>query len=263
MTRTRSVFRSLALLLAAAVLPGAVHADLTLAGRNTVSSLGTPAAGQESIFVKGSLARRDALERGKAHTYIYDLKARRLTVLDHSLRVAEVYPMSSLAAGAAETRVAERDLRLELKPTGRSRRLQHWTCSEHTLAVSAPATLGSEQATLIVDGSLWLTARVAEQAEVREFLRAAESPDVFLGLPSLARASPIQAATVSEIIRRVAPKGMPCAADINLRYEGSGRMVELARRFATHLGVSYETFSTRPIDDSAFDIPAGYRIVQR
>jgi hypothetical protein len=258
-TPKRLVLAAAACLLAAAP---AAHADLTLVGRNMTTTLGTPATGQESVFLKQTRLRRDVLERGKAYTFLYDLESRQVTVLDHSLRVAEVHAMDALAP-VKEAKVSDRGLKLALDPTGRTQALQSWNCAEHKLRAVMPAVLGSEPVTLQIDGTIWLAHGVPEMAEVKQFLKASESPNIFLGIPSLAKASPGQATALSELVRRLAPKGMPCAAEVDIRYDGSGRMAELARRMNARLGITYQRFSTQQIADSAFALPAGYRVVKK
>ncbi len=255
---------SLAVLATAGCMLAATTArgDLTLTGRGTATSLGMPSVGQETVYLKKTQLRRDVIQFGKSFSFLYDTDARQITVMDHSLRQAEVYAMKTLA-GDTQVGISDKDMKLDLSPTGRTQALQGWKCVEHSLNFSMPAMLGTDPIVMQLAGTVWLAPKAKEQEEVEQFLKAIESSDVFLGIPLMAKAAPAQAAALSRMIRRVAPKGMPCAADLEVRYEGNGRMVELARRFAMRLSVRYEGYSTEPIQNEAFVVPPYYRVVAK
>ncbi|MDD4881113.1 MAG: hypothetical protein PHR30_07325 [Gallionellaceae bacterium] len=235
----------------------AAQADLTLIGRSTLTTLNMPNQGREALYVKKNQMRRDLTDRGRSYSYLYDLKKKEVAFVDHSLRQVEIHALSNDKAGK------NKDMRLELTPTGRKHDLDDWNCLEYTLAASLPAEMGQEQVTVLLDGQVWLERKVSERKEVLPFIKSVEADDFFVGAVTPGQPINAQAQGINEVMRRVLGKGMLCAADIQLNYEGSGPMADLGRRMATKAGIVYETQSDAPLDDALFEIPAGYREVRR
>ena len=176
---------SLAVLLAV-LIPGPAAADLTLTGRSTVMSMNMPSTSQERVYLKKSWLRRDQLDRGKAYTYIYDLHSHEISVLDHSLRQLQIYEMNA-PANTPEARASQKDLKLELEPTGLRHALGTWNCVESSLNASMPAELGPEKVLLQLSGKVWLAKNTREQKELQPFFKTMDSPDFLLGIPAFSK----------------------------------------------------------------------------
>jgi hypothetical protein len=252
----------LPLLMAAMALPMHAHADLTLNGRSTVVAMGMQGTGKEKVWLDKTLIRRDMVDRGKAYSNIFDLKAREVTVLDHSLRQATLYSTASLRE-QTEATVDSKAIKLDVKPTGRTHILQKWPCAEHILSLAMPAEIGGEKLSFEMEGTLWLARNTPEQKETATLLKLMQDPDFFLGIPTLAKTSPVQARGISEAIRRIAPMGLLCSVDLSLKYEGTGRIAQLSRKMASRISLTYDDYSTDPIPKESFEIPAGYRVVRQ
>jgi hypothetical protein len=248
----------ISLLLAAglALSPPAL-ADLALVGRSTLTALNLPSQGREVLYVKKHQMRRDLTDRGRAYSYIYDLKTKRVAVVDHFMRQFETHALSSSKAGNSK------GLRLKLSQTGRRHDLQDWNCEEYTLDASLPAELGQEKVTVTLGGEVWLERKASERREVVPFVKAVEADDFFVGAAMPGKAANAQAQGINEVMRQVLGRGMLCAADIRLDYVGDGPMADLGRRMATKASIVYESVSDAPLQDELFDIPAGYREVRR
>ncbi len=244
------------------LLAGVARADLSLEGRSTVHAMGMQGVGQEGLWLQKTKLRRDLIDRGKSYSHLYDLSSREIVIVDHSLRQATLFTMASLNKDP-DARFSSKDLKLELTPTGRRHQLQAWNCAEHKLHVAMPAEVAGEKVSFEMEGTIWLARNAAEQAETNAFVRAAQDPDFFMGIPALASKSPGQARGLSEVVRRLAPLGLLCAVDVNTRYEGSGRMAELSRKMASRIAVTYEHYMTDPLKDDIFAIPRGYRVVRQ
>lgn len=238
------------------------RADLSMVGRSTVVAMGMQGTGQEGLWLKKTRIRRDLVDRGKAYSHLYDLGTREITVINHSLRQAEVYPMNSLKPDP-NTRVAAKDVKLRFNPTGQRRQLQAWSCEEYALNLSMPVEVGGERVDFELDGQVWLARFTREQGETAAFVHAAQTPDFFMGVPAMAKASPSQAQGISEAFRRIAPLGLLCSLDVHLKYEGNGRLAELSRKMASRISVAYERYGGDPLKDEVFDIPAGYLVVRK
>jgi len=254
--------RPLGLGLAALLFAAAAAADITLTGNSTVMSMNMPSTSQERIYLKKSWLRRDQLDRGKAYTYIYDLRSREISALDHSLRQLQVYEMNALG-NTPEAKASHKDLKLEMEPTGLKHALGTWSCAEHTLDASMPAELGPEKVTLQLAGKVWLARNTREQKDLQPFFKAMDSPDFLVGIPAFSKNSPAQTRALGEVLRRLFNQGMVCAIDVELRYEGGGRMAELARRMGSRLNLVYDNATTEPVPDEFFAVPPGYQQVRR
>lgn len=251
-----------ALLLTSAVASDAARADLSLAGRSTVHAMGMQGMGQEGLWLRKTKLRRDLIDRGKAYSHLYDLSTREITIIDHSLRQATVFTMASLNQDA-DARFSSKDLKLDLTVTGRRHQLQGWNCVEHKILVTMPAEVAGEKVSFEMDGTLWLAKNAPEQNETVPFVKAAQEPDFFMGIPALAKKSPGQAKGMSEVVRRLAPLGLLCAVDVDTRYEGTGRMAELSKKMASRIAVTYEKYSSDPLKDEVFEVPKGYRVTRQ
>lgn len=249
---------ALAGLFLALVFPSAARADLTMVGRSSVSSIGMPVIGKETLQIRGKQMRRDLIDRGRAYSFLYDLDEREVAVMDHALRQVTLYAMPAKITNS-EARALRKDLKLDLDKTGRKHALQDWVCEEHKLDASLPTEIGQDKAVFRLTGHVWLAANTPEQKEMNALRRAAEAPDFLPGVPLQAKISEDQALVVAEVIRRLAGRGMLCALEVESQYEGSGRMVELARKVATRLSLAYESYSTKDLEAAAFQIPEGYR----
>lgn len=250
-------------LLAAACFaaPHLARADLILQGRSSVSALGAFTGGQEALMIRDKQLRRDVLDRGRAYSYLYDFAARRIVIVDHAMRTAEVMLLDDLQSGAVKgTRAG---FKMELDKTDRQYAVRHWQCVEHNLSASLPAELNGEHVTFQLNGRVWLAKNTPEQKEMQAFRSAASSPEFLVGLPAVAKITDDQAQAVGEAIRRIAATGTLCAFDVQSRYEGTGRMALLSQKMPTRLSLAYENFKTDAIDERAFGVPIGYQIIRK
>lgn len=233
------------------------RADLTLSGFSQVSALNRPNRSQEALYLKKDRLRRDLTERGRSYTYLYDLKQRELVFIDHLFRQAEVRRWE---AGEQKGASKGKDLELDLTATGRKHDLTHWECVEHRVKASLPGSMGQEQVVVNLDGQVWLAPNTREQRHIDPFIKSIPAQDLFIGVPSQGRAATTQVQGVNEVLRRILPKGMLCAFDIQIDYEGAGPMANLARRMATRVSLVYENVSKTALKDELFAIPAGYQV---
>ncbi len=241
--------------------PGATHAHthVTLNGYSQVTALGRPSRSQETLYLRKDRLRRDVTERGRSYTYLYDAKRQELIILDHLFRQAEI---RRLEPAARKKPGRQSELRLELSPTGRGQELPPWRCLEHHLRASLPGRLGQEQVTVTLDGQVWLAPNTREQRLLEPLLKAIPAGDLLVGLPAPGQPATTQVQGLNEVLRRVLPKGMLCAFDLQVDYAGEGPMANLARRMATRVALMYERLEVTTLQDALFEIPAGYQVMR-
>ncbi len=252
---------AVAALLAAAWLLAAIpdaQADLSLIGHSQVSALNRPSRSQEALYIKKDWLRRDLIDSGRRYSYLYDLKRKELTVVDHLLRQAEIRKLDE----DVRKKGVDMELKLELSTTGRKHALQHWECIEHQLDARLPGTMGQESVTVSLTGQVWLAGHTEEQRLINPFIKTIPAQDLFVGVPVQGRAAPTQVQGVNEVLRRILPKGMLCAAEIRIDYEGAGPMANLARRMQTRVSLVYENLSDAALQDELFKIPEEYQVIK-
>lgn len=254
--------RILALILAAcAVTAGNCAAtDLTISGRSTLVALNRPTSGQETLYLTKQRLRRDVTTAGRSYTHLYDLKRREVTAIDHWLRQAQVHKLEGKEGDGDQ--VIGKDIKLTLHPTGGKHDLMHWDCAEHEVKASMPLVMGQEQATMLLEGRIWLAGNAREQRTFAPFVKAVGAEDFFISAPPQGGTANAQAEGLGELLRRVLPKGMLCAADVQFGYEGNGPMINLARRMAMRISIVYESLSSVQLEDTLFEIPQGYQVLR-
>jgi hypothetical protein len=236
------------------------YADLTLSGYSVIGSFGMPVSGQEQVMIHKTSVRRDSIDRGRAYTQLFDLDKHQAVVIDHFFRRAEVYDLNAIQANA-EVSAPVSELKLQIERKDGKYMLRDWTCREYDVAASIPARMGNEETLFQLKGEIWLAKGVRELSEVRSLVKLARKPDFFLAIPEVARIMPAQARAMSELIRKLAPRGLPCKGEIEFSYEGNGPMANLARKMPTKVGFTFQNYSTDPVAENAFAIPAGYQVV--
>jgi hypothetical protein len=242
--------------------PTAACADLTLTGYSVAGAFGMPLSSQEKIWIHGRSLRRDFVDRGRAQTQLFDLAAREVAVIDHFSRLVEIHDLKNLQA-TTEVNAPASGLKMTLEKTGQVLPLRTWKCEAHTLKASMPARLGTEEAVFHLSGLIWVASGVPEQAAVKDLVKLTRQADFFLGIPTIAKITPAQAQMLSEIIRKLAPKGLPCSGELDASIEGNGPMANLAKRMPTKFSMTFQDFSTEPIQQEMFAIPAGYQQIRR
>lgn len=249
---------ALAAILAFAVAPA--RADLALTGHSVIDAFGTPLSSQERVWVRGTTVRRDFTDRGRAITHLFDLATRQAMIVDHFTRTAEAHDLAALDA-ATEASAPTGRLKLSFEPTGATRPLQKWTCREHVLEASVPTRLGNEETVFHLSGRIWLAQGVPEQAAVRELVEATARPGFFLAVPAIARIAPAYAQVMSQMLRKLAPQGLPCGGEVAGRHEGNGPMANLARKLPSRVSLEFREFSAEPLKAELFILPPGYQKV--
>lgn len=251
-------------MLAVAVLAWStgLRADLVLSGHSVTSAFNMPLSSQEQLWIRNTSLRRDFMDRGRAYTHLFDLARKQAVIIDHFSRTAELHDLGTLDA-RTEASAPASGLKLKFEPTGNARPLQNWTCKEYAIEASMPARLGNEVTVFHLKGAIWVASGMPEEASIKDLVNESKKPGFFLGIPAMANVTPAHSRMMSEVIRKLASKGLPCAGEVEGSYEGSGPLVNLARKMPSKFSVTFQKFSSDPIKPDMFTIPAGYYQVQK
>jgi hypothetical protein len=247
---------------AALAWAAAAHADLVLSGYSVTTAFNMPLSSQEQIWIRDTLVRRDFMDRGRAYTHLFDLSKKQALIIDHFTRVAELHDLKALDA-TTEASAPASGVKLKFEPTGNARPLQNWSCKEFTIAASMPTRLGSEEAVFHLKGVVWVASGVPEEAAIKALVSEAKKPGFFLGIPAVANVTPAHSRMMNEIIRKLAVKGLPCAGEVESSYEGTGPMVNLARKMPSKASVTFQKYSAEAMRPEMFVVPPGYQFVKR
>lgn len=243
------------LLILLGVFSTSLHADLTLTGYSTAGPFST----QERISIRESQLRRDYTDRGRAYSQLFDLNKHQLALIDHTARLVELHNLKSLEA-EADAGIPSSTFKFRLTPTGTKRPLRHWTCEAHQLTASMPTRLGHEEAIFHLSGTVWIARQAAEQAAIKKWLEMSQKKDFFFGVPAAVKATPAQARMLSNLLRDLAPRGLPCGGELDARYEGSGPLTTLAKRIPARLTLTLHDYSDAPLAADTFQIPSAYTV---
>lgn len=234
---------------------------LQLLGQSQTGAMGMPLTSQERVWLTDLSIRRDFTDRGRAYTHLFDLEKKQAVIIDHFSRTAQVHDLAGLGA-STEASAPGDGLKMKLELTGNARPLQSWNCKEHELAASIPARLGNEETIFHLKGKIWLASGVPEQVAIKNLVGAAKKPGFYLGIPALAKISPAYAQVMNELLRKMAPKGLPCAGELEGNYEGNGPMANLARKMPNKGSFAFQQYSAENIKPDTFAVPPGYRLMQ-
>jgi len=231
------------------------QADLTLTGFSSTGVFGNVISSQEQIRIQHNQIRRDYVDRGRMLSQVFDLNKRQLAMIDHGLRQVELHDLKQLQT-SSEVGAPSKTMKLNLERGGQSRPLRQWTCQAYNLDASIPTRLGNEDTLFQLKGQVWVASNVPEQAEVKHLTQLARQSDFFIGVPALVKLTPGQSQLFSELLRKLAVLGLPCAGELEASYEGSGPMANLARKLPNRFSLVFQDYSSAPLPADTFQLPS-------
>lgn len=249
-----------ALAIAAAAAP--VHADVTFTRKNDGRMAAGSLAGVSVQQVKGARMREDTTAGQGRTSTILDATRGRLISLNHARREAEVFDVASLQADLAKIPLG--DVKAVITPTAETRKVGGHACTVHSMSVTVPMELGGESVRFAMSGPVCLSTSAPGRADISSFYKAALEKGFFFGDPRSAKAQPGIVRAMTALHREMAARGVPLAQELKMTFEGSGPMASMmAKMGGTTMTSEVETISTEPIPDSAFEIPADYKVITR
>ncbi|HEV8337799.1 MAG TPA: DUF4412 domain-containing protein [Candidatus Polarisedimenticolia bacterium] len=246
--------------IALALSPALAFADLTLKGSGSGSGLGMSASGETAIYIKGGRMRSDWTQGAKSQSMILDLDHQRMIVLDHAKKKAEVFDLAKIAADLKA--IPDGDMKVEIKPTGKTRSILGRTCQEFLLRVVVPyADPSGMSVDTILSGPAWIAKDSPGASDYRSFYLKAAEKGLFFNHPAAAKAQPGRAKGTTALYKELAKLGVPYASDIRVDFQGTGLLAQMMSKMGEmKSGSTVSQVSTAPLPDHLFEEPAGYKI---
>jgi hypothetical protein len=250
----------LALACALAATPAA--ADVIVKQRSSgKGGVGAAMSGEMVQSIKGTRMRSDQAIGGNESSTIFDVTARKMIVLNHKKKEADVYDMSKLSK---EIPAAAGDIKATVTPTSETRQIAGATCTVHTMNVTIPMEMGTDKMEMTMAGPVCLARNAPGAAEYAAFYTAAAESGFFFTDPRAAKAQPGQAKGMTAWYREMSERGMPYSTELNMKFSGTGMMASMMNKMG---GMSMTTevtsISTEPVADAIFEVPTGYKVTTR
>lgn len=258
--------RSTALTCALACLLAApAAADVTITGTTTGKAMIVNVGGTTVTRIKGNRMRVDMLKDGKeSSSVIYDIDQQRYVTLDPGKKEAEITSLAKLQE--VMTKVTAGEVKSRITPTGETKTVAGMSCKMHDLQVEVPFDMsgkGEMPATFVMTGPACLAKDVPGHAEYAKFYATAVDKGFIFGSPRGVQGP--GAATqrgLAAFHRSMAEAGFPVDSTINAKMSGEGPMAMMGKMFTMNITQQISKVETEAIPDSAFEVPAGYKVKQ-
>jgi hypothetical protein len=234
-------------------------ADVTLRQKTGARSGSAASTADTVSYIKGAKSRIDQTVGGEQTSIVIDADARTITVLHHQSREAEIFDASKPGPGVPP---AAGEIKAALTATTQTRQIAGTSCTVHTMRVSSPMAVGSEQVQVVLNGPVCLSRNGPGQADFSGFYKAIAANGLFIGDPRTAQ--PAQARALADMYRQIADRGVPFATELTMSFEGSGAAAAAAAKMgALVMTTEVVSVSTETLASALFEIPTGYRITKR
>jgi hypothetical protein len=224
-----------------------------------------------TMRIKGQKSRADIEVGGQTITAIADLAAKQVILLNSASKTATVTTAEALGAGAPVPKID-----VSFKPTGNKQVIEGQQCEEHAIRIqlSMAEATGSQlppeavammkDVQMIMDGSIWVAPAAPGSAEYAAFNKAAMQSNLFAAVIGMAGGGK-SAAGLDKLMEAAATAtGLPYRTDINMRFEGSGPMVDAMKEMGPIRMIQQTvSVSTDPIADAMFEVPADYKTTKK
>jgi Domain of unknown function (DUF4412) len=245
------------LTLAFAALPA--RADLKIKGTGSGSGLGMSTQGETVTYFKGGRMRSDWTKNGKTLTTILDLDHEKMITIDHAKKKAEIYSLADIAANLKA--IPDGDMKIEVKPTGKTKSMLGRSCEEYLIRVVSPYKDPSGMSVdTVISGPAWIAKDSPGSSDYRSFYLKAAAKGLFFSNPAAAKAQPGRAKGMTTLYKELAKTGIPYATDIQVEFKGTGTMAQMMEKLGGVKTTNTVTsVSTQPLSDQVFEVPAGFK----
>ncbi len=241
------------------------QADVTIVAQMKGKMMGMNPSGETITYIKGGKMRTDQTMGRDQTSTIMDVDSGRMIAINHRKKEAEVWNVAELTAslqGAGANVAAD----VEITPTNETKEIAGYTATRHDVSVSVDAGVPDApvKMTMNITGPAWLSTEAPGVQDYANFYAAAAEKGFFFGDPRGARANPGNARGMMQMYREMASKGIPLESTQTMKMSGSGPMAGmLARLGGGEMSSTVTRISDETLDDSLFEIPAGYKVKEQ
>jgi len=255
MRSTRLLVPGLVAVLCTALASPAL-ADVTVKTKGSGKGMVGGAVGDMTQYLKGGKMRMDqATGAGRSTTTIIDAVGRRMMVIDHEKKQAQILDMATM--GEALSKVSAGDLSVAINPTTQTRTVAGMSCTVYDVKVAVP--MQGAGITMVMSGPQCLSKNAPGMADFVAFYKAASKGGMFFD-PAQAKAQPALAKAMADMQRQMSELGIPLAAETTVAMDGSGPMAEMMKKMSSTITTEVVSITTDAIPDSTFEVPAGYSV---
>jgi hypothetical protein len=242
-------------MLVAAPVFGDVTVNQKTSGKGAI---GAAASGDSVQYLKGSKMRIDQKRGDDEISMIIDADAQRMVSLNHKKKEADIYDMTKIAADMAKIQAS--DIKASVTPTDQTRQIAGQTCTVHNIEIEIPMAMGNNSMTMVMAGPACLVKNAPGAKDYETFYRTAAEKGLFFSDPRQAKAQPGQAKGMARLYQEMAARGIPYAQEFTMKFEGSDMMAGMMNKMGgATMTTEVTSVTTGPVDDSLFEIPAGYK----
>lgn len=246
----------------ALALAAPAAADVTFKRKLDGKMMTGAMSGTSVQYIKGMKMRDDQTMMGNEMSTIIDVATGQMIALDHKRRQAEVFDMTKL--GAEMSKLPISDVQASLDATAETRTIAGHACTVYTMKVAVPMDMGGQKMTVGMSGPMCLAKGGPGAAEVAAFFKAVAEKGLFFGDLRQAQSQPAQARAMTALYEEMAGLGVPLAQEMHFKFEGEGPMAAMMAKMGSNsMSTEVVAVSTDPIPDSTFEIPEGYKLVNR
>ena len=258
----RVMVLSLTLLAALPLIPTQLRADLTLKGTGSGSGLGVSTQGDNATYFKGGMMRGDWTSDGKTQTTILDLDHQKMIIIDPSKQKAEIYDLAKMAEKLKT--IPDGDIKVEIKPTGKTRTILGRSCEEHLIKVFVPYKDPSGMSVdTTLSGPAWIAKDSPGLSDYRAFYLKAAEKGLFFNQPASVQAQPGRAKGMTRLYKELAKVGIAYDVAIEVTFHGSGMMAVMDKMGSIKSSGTVTSVSTEPLSDQIFAVPAGFKVKEK
>ena len=250
-------------ILALALVAPPARADLTLKGTGSGSGMGMSTQGETVTYFKGGKMRSDWTKDGKRVTSILDLDQQKMISIDHAKKKAEVYDLGKMAADLKK--IPDGEMKVEVKPTGKTRSILGRTCEEYQVSVLVPYKDPSGMSVdTLLSGPAWIAKDSPGLSDYRSFYLKAAEKGLFFNQPAAAQAQPGRAKGTTRLYKELAKAGVPYVTEIQVTFHGSGMLAQMMSKMGNvRTGSTITAVSTQPLSNEIFEVPAGFKVKEK
>jgi len=259
--------RTIVALAAVAVFATPSFADVTVKSTVAGKGMGMQGNTQTVTYIKGTRMRTESTTGDTTRVSIFDLDAQKMYSFDTKKKEADVYDIQKMA-GDMQKSVQVNDMKVSVKPNGKTKDLLGKSANGYDMEISLPATMGGADGmkmTVTLFGPIWVVKGAPGSADYMNFYKSAVEKGWFFSDPRAAKAQPGQAKAMAEMYRQMAATGgIPYEHEMNIKMTGDGPMAGMFAKMGNiSMTTTVNSVETTTLAADLFAVPAGYKLKEQ